>query len=890
MPNDLGWKPVSGAEERLLQCATGGRNCVVSSLDWRVDLEQLEKDETYHIRAEFLRFLALGGDADHRTHAAGIQVEGGFVSGEVDFRGVQLVPRLALSKCFITDRIVLEDAHGGILYLASSRVGCIAANRAKFSGSVFLNERFKSKDEVSFYGAEIGGSLQCSSSTFSGRGALVCSSARISGNVYLNNDFNAKGAVWFIRAEVGGSLVCTGAKFRRYDEQKSGGTLIATGAQIKGDVMLNGGTAENNRFAASGKISLESAQIGGALTCTGGAFEAPEGIALDLDGAKIAGNVLLNYGFDAKGSVSLRGTAVGGNLECTKGQFAGHDGVALQCTGAAIERGVFLNEDCVFKGLVDLTWIQIGRGLICSGAKFEQRTRVALACYGAKITNDVALDNFINRDRTVQFIARANVAFSDAKIGGSVYCIGGLFQGCIDLSGAEIGGNLNCARSHFTGATAEEEGNATTGAPSGAGRQALLLGSARITGGIFLGDEFRAQGCVFLYGTKIGGNLECTNGRFNNPGGAALDCTTAKIAGGVLLSDGFIADGEICFLSAELSSQLVCTGGFFQNTGKISDDDFGKTAIAGRAINLQNTRIGDVLFLGKGRDTDKPLKVEGSIDLRNARARTFVDDEASWPRASTEHSKLRCCMILDGFSYDRLGVRPLDWRARMRWLESQPDEHLHRGFRSQPFEQLAKALRDIGREDDARRIGTAKQKRLWRQRTRQAFERWGPIGWLAGGPLFFLVGKSFGVVSAYGYSATRVIISLVLLLLVCGYFYGRAWDNGVFVPTDPQLRLEQDGTAKRLCGDGKATCGDMPAFVRFDPLFYSADVILPLSNIQQKATWSPSSHAFVLNLPGDQCVIVPAWTTRAVVGLESALGAVGMVLLGAILSGLLKRD
>jgi heme A synthase len=58
----------------------------------------------------------------------------------------------------------------------------------------------------------------------------------------------------------------------------------------------------------------------------------------------------------------------------------------------------------------------------------------------------------------------------------------------------------------------------------------------------------------------------------------------------------------------------------------------------------------------------------------------------------------------------------------------------------------------------------------------------------------------------------------------------------------------------------------------FSPLVYSADVLQPVVNLGQRSTWSPTS-----------------WI-QYLVWLESALGTLGVLVFGAIVSGLIKRD
>ena len=86
------------------------------------------------------------------------------------------------------------------------------------------------------------------------------------------------------------------------------------------------------------------------------------------------------------------------------------------------------------------------------------------------------------------------------------------------------------------------------------------------------------------------------------------------------------------------------------------------------------------------------------------------DDEKSWPNAGK--------LLLDGFVYTRLAGDNTPWRARdwrddggehkgrLYWLSLQPD------FHPQPYEQLAKVLRDMGHEREAREVEIARREKL----------------------------------------------------------------------------------------------------------------------------------------------------------------------------------
>ena len=77
---------------------------------------------------------------------------------------------------------------------------------------------------------------------------------------------------------------------------------------------------------------------------------------------------------------------------------------------------------------------------------------------------------------------------------------------------------------------------------------------------------------------------------------------------------------------------------------------------------------------------------------------------------------------------------------------------------------------------------------------------------------------------------------------------------------------------RKNCARNWTTC-DKVADVAFNALTYSADMLLPVIDLKQRSTW----------------IALPGWT-RGLTWVENVLGSVCVLLLGAILSGLVKRD
>jgi hypothetical protein len=142
-------------------------------------------------------------------------------------------------------------------------------------------------------------------------------------------------------------------------------------------------------------------------------------------------------------------------------------------------------------------------------------------------------------------------------------------------------------------------------------------------------------------------------------------------------TDGFAAKGDVSLFGAHVGSQLVF-------------DDASLTNPRGLDLDLERCHA-DTLVL-------RPLvPTQGIVNLTDAHVDTFYDSEATWPE------QLR----LVGFTYEALVATPeVDTKARLRWLGRDPTT-----YTPQLYEQLAAFYRKAGRDDDARKVAIAKQRR-----------------------------------------------------------------------------------------------------------------------------------------------------------------------------------
>ena len=300
--------------------------------------------------------------------------------------------------------------------------------------------------------------------------------------------------------------------------------------------------------------------------------------AFDFSGAQAAA--------DAPGWIDGRGCTIdgevlgnGANLCATAAREevpSGQEQFALSLRDATIKGSVDLRDNFVGNGGVNIHSARIGGDFYADGAKVSEGEEDAFSAQGVKIEGIALLDRL------------------DAT-------------GTVRLVSAKIGGMLQ-----MTGSTLRQSGKKGN-------QTALQAQSAEIGGAVLLRDGFTAVGQVSLYGAKIGGNLECEDGHFNNENGDALQVQSAEIGGAVLLRDGFTAVGQVSLYGAKIGGTLDCNNGHFNNGN--GDALLAENAEIGGAVLLRDrfTAVGRISFLNAQL---------GSLDCTGAKLR---NDGVSYP-------------------------------------------------------------------------------------------------------------------------------------------------------------------------------------------------------------------------------------------------------------------
>ena len=239
-------------------------------------------------------------------------------------------------------------------------------------------------------------------------------------------------------------------------------------------------------------------------------------------------------------------------------------------------------------------------------------------------------------------------------VAGNLFIEDAYFKMEVRLLGAKVGGNLFAIGSTFEGL--------------------FNVSRLEVAGGLFMRNGAHFKKGVRLLGAKVGGQLSAIGSTFDGP----FNADGLAVAGSLYMRDG------ASFKAVDLSGAKI--GGQLQ----LRDSDFDGH------LDLTSVSILDELQLNSPRHPPPRWSEQGRLTLRNARVGALNDTEDAW---DIQPGRLD----LVGFTYDRLGglgatkdsamsARSTDWLRD--WLAKQ--DGFYTSYNPQPFEQLAKVLRESG--------------------------------------------------------------------------------------------------------------------------------------------------------------------------------------------------
>lgn len=372
---------------------------------------------------------------------------------------------------------------------------------------------------------------------------------------------------------------------------------------------------------------------------------------------------------------------------------------------------------------------------------------------------------------------------------------------------------------------------------------ALLCDGIQVGGGVFLRDCFVTQGAVRLLGAAIKGVLDCSAGRFEgrDDSGAALPCDGVQVRDDVLLGDGFAARCAVRLVGAEIGGDVSCHGGTFgalpEKPGGGQDEGLEKASTphdpTEQTLILARATVKGTLWLGH---SSAAATFHDGVDLTGASINRIVD-------AVTERTERRDpnaapagagdspnFMRLDGLTYARFG-EPTDLSAPARIAFLKLQRENDLGRQFKP-QPWAQMVKVL------REMGHTDAAREVAIEYEEARRKAGTIKSKTARLLHWIYGTSVG----YGHRPMRLLKIAGLVWFVCAILYYDAALEGWIAPSNPVYFQD---TRYKDCrpdsGGNWVYCDRFAAaeYAAFNPFAYSLDLILPLVNLQQEESWSP---------------------------------------------------
>lgn len=451
-------------------------------------------------------------------------------------------------------------------------------------------------------------------------------------------------------------------------------------------------------------INFDGARINGDLLLNGAklarAVDSSED-AFNLQGAQVAGSVVLGEDFDAFGCLRLVEASVDGMLSATNATLLNRSedaqSVALVADGARFSR------------------------VILRGMKVEGETRF----FGTHVSGDLDISEGSSfRNETGDALVIAN-----AEVGGSLVADDIKVHGAFSMENARIARNVRLDGSEFVHRTAM----------SGDVYGRAIVGTSTQIGGALIMNGVNVKGELFLADARINGYLALGAGRFINRGAWAIRAPNVQVGGNLTLKlrdDGFAPHGQ----------KTVIEGGAKFDRARI-DGSLAWSQLELRGPGPDGAKgavfsFADAQIAGPVQAKALTTQQDAFIDASGASCAALDDDvKSGWGAESAR-------LGLDGFAYGRVDSDGEKWRSRLGWLKRSRREG--EKFSPQPFTHAASTYARMGRREDARRVQLAQHD------LRTLAGSAGPFSWA--------LSSLFGVIAGYGLAPIRVVRALAVFL------------------------------------------------------------------------------------------------------------------------------
>jgi hypothetical protein len=714
------------AEDELLAAARAG-----------TELAGAADGERRPIAADVLRRCChqLSGQVDPR----GLRLTGVRVTGQLDLAGISVAFPLRFDKCVFDEPLVVAGADLFELSLTGCQVPGLLGNGLRL------------------------------------RRDLDLSRSSITASLATSASIGRRSAIWLSESAIGGRLLCVETRIDGAGDR----AIQADRIRIGGSVRFI------HKFSAQGEVRLVGARIDGALELTGAHILSDRGLSLDIEGATIAGSVMIIEGPDARrpvirGRMDLSSATIAGGLylrnaviepsepdEPHGGYFKpAAEGSVIRARRMTLGGEFALEQDCQVNGGIDMFMSDLGSLTMGTGCTIAAPGGTALELSNSEVRGPIN----VWRNTSV--------------------------QGTIRLEGAAVHGTL-----------------ALHGDIRAPERRSLVSGTGvTVDGDVYL-DDLRATGGRLNFRAATLGNLSATGACLDNPAGHSLNLNEAAVAGSVVLTGGFVSVGTLVLTRCRIAGRLRLSGASFTCPPPADPAD------SGTAIEAISAVVSGGMDLGW-------KTVSPSVDFTDATTTFLADDPAHWPDR----------YAISGLTYERFQApqdsaldQIWDQRARCAWLNRQAV------YDSGPYEQAARVFREHGYSTESEQILIAQ-----REQARS-------VGQSGANLPLRLLDRVYAMVG-YGYRPWRVlwVIAALLvlvtasLILPAGQAAMRASNgNGtvyattgiVSGPAGPGSGRARAGPS---CGGGEIRC--------FSPVLYAVDTVIPLISLDQRSTWYPDEQ------------------------------------------------
>lgn len=440
---------------------------------------------------------------------------------------------------------------------------------------------------------------------------------------------------------------------------------------------------------------------------------------------------------------------------------------------------------CHFDDLPDFTDSHLG-GLYLPGSKLPGLRGIRI-----RIEDNLHLRALLRDEGPLPFVAMGPVVIAGARIGGTLSCIGGRFNG--------------------------------------AGDRALNADAMSVGVSVFLRDGFHAKGEVNLIQTTIAGQLDCSGGRFDGDGGRALNGTAMAVGTDVFLRDGFTAIGTVNLRRAEIAGMLQVRAARFEGEIDLTESRAG--VLVDDAVTWQQAT--SVKFSGfRFRSVQSRMAVAERLKLLNRSYQEDLAVTATGKRHFTEKPR-----DFDPRAYGELArayLRQGERKAAALVLEVREDRSRDAELRRVQAEELPGFAIDVT-------LARLRWLAMWVFKGLFGYGHRPARVFVTLIPLWLALALFFGTV----YDKGQFTPNSDVIVTSTGWL--DAVKDGCPLPSDETFAAKtSEGCDMPLTLWTGDTSRALPPsnvakdYETFNPVLYAADLFLPLNTIGQTEAWAPS--------------------------------------------------